>query len=166
VQADMYLNSAQKLEEAGFLQYEISNFSKPGFECNHNLKNWKCKEYLGFGPAAHSFFEGKRFSYKKAIRTFIEDPLQRTNLMEDCEEQTPRDIAKQFVMLGFRLRQGIDIQEYSERFGDDFEARYLEKMTPFIERQYILRTKNGYRLSRCGLLISNYILSELIDFDE
>ena len=163
-QADMYLNSAQKLEEAGFLQYEISNFSKPGFECRHNVKNWKCQDYIGFGPAAHSLFEGTRFSYKKEIRSFIADPLQRGNLIDIFEEQTEEDIAKQFVMLGFRLRLGIDVEEYAERFKDDFEARYLEKMTPFIEKQYILPTKTGYRLSRQGLLISNYILSELIDF--
>ena len=164
MQADMYLNSAQKLEEAGFLQYEISNFSKPGFECNHNLKNWKCMDYIGFGSAAHSLFEGVRFSYKKNIYTYITNPLQREKLIEDFEPQTNEDIAKQFVMLGFRLRSGIDVTEYAERFGDNFEARYLEKMIPFIDKQYILQTKNGYRLSRRGFLISNYILSEILEF--
>ena len=73
-------------------------------------------------------------------------------------------MAWQFVMLGFRLRLGIDVIEYEERFGDDFEARYLEKMAPFIDKQYILKTKTGYRLSRRGLLISNYILSEILEF--
>ena len=163
-QADMYLNSVEKLENAGFLQYEISNFSKPGFECLHNLKNWKCRDYLGFGPAAHSFFDGKRFSYKKNIDAFIADPLKRDQLYDEYEELTYGDVAWQFVMLGFRLRLGIDVVEYEERFGDDFDARYLEKMAPFIDKQYILKTKNGYRLSRRGLLISNYILSEILEF--
>ncbi len=163
-QADMYLNAVGKLESAGFLQYEISNFSKPGYECRHNLKNWKCKDYLGFGPAAHSFFEGRRFSYKKDIHAFIADPLQRKGLHDTSEYLTPAEIAWQFVMLGFRLRQGIDVIEYGKRFGDDFEARYLKKMTPFIDKQYISRTKTGYRLSREGFLISNYILSEILEF--
>ena len=163
-QADMYLNSVEKLENAGFLQYEISNFSKPGFECIHNLKNWKCRDYLGFGPAAHSFFDGKRFSYKKDINAFIADPLKRDQLYDEYEQLTYGDVAWQFVMLGFRLRLGIDVIEYEERFGDDFDARYLEKMAPFIDKQYILKTKNGYRLSRRGLLISNYILSEILEF--
>ena len=163
-QADMYLNSVKKLENAGFLQYEISNFSKPGFDCIHTLKNWKCRDYLGFGPAAHSFFDGKRYSYKKDIDAFIADPLKRTKLYDEYEELTYGDVAWQFVMLGFRLRLGIDVIEYEERFGDDFEARYLEKMAPFIDKQYILKTKNGYRLSRRGLLISNYILSEILEF--
>ena len=163
-QADMYLNSVEKLENAGFLQYEISNFSKPGFECIHNLKNWKCRDYLGFGPAAHSFFDGKRFSYKKDIDAFLADPLKRDQLYDEYEQLTYGDVAWQFVMLGFRLRLGIDVIEYEERFGDDFDARYLEKMAPFIDKQYILKTKNGYRLSRRGLLISNYILSEILEF--
>ena len=87
-QADMYLNSVEKLENAGFLQYEISNFSKPGFECIHNLKNWKCRDYLGFGPAAHSFFDGKRFSYKKDIDAFLADPLKRDQLYDEYEQLT------------------------------------------------------------------------------
>lgn len=165
-QADMYLASVEKLEKAGFLQYEISNFSKPGSECKHNLKNWKCREYLGFGPAAHSFFDGKRFSYKKDIDAFIADPLQRVKLYDEFDCLSISEIAWQFVMLGFRLRLGIDITEYEERFFDDFEARYLEKMVPFIDKQYILKTKNGYRLSRRGLLISNYILSEILEFEQ
>ena len=166
VQADMYLHSVEKLEKAGFLQYEISNFCKPGFECNHNLKNWKCKDYLGFGPAAHSLFEGTRFSYKKDIDAFIANPLQRKNLYDSFEVLETWELAWQFVMLGFRLRLGIDVREYEERFGDDFEARYFDRMAPFIDKQYILKTKNGYRLSRRGLLISNYILSEIIEFEQ
>jgi oxygen-independent coproporphyrinogen-3 oxidase len=74
-------------------------------------------------------------------------------------------VAWQFVMLGFRLRLGIDVIEYEERFGDDFEARYLEKMAPFIENGYILKTKTGYRFSKSGFLISNYILSEILEFE-
>ena len=69
-------------------------------------------------------------------------------------------------MLGFRLRAGIDIAEYAERFGEDFDAKYGERMQPFIEKEYIMKTKNGYRLSRRGFLISNYILSEILNFDQ
>ena len=164
VQADMYLNSAQKLEEAGFLQYEISNFAKPGFECHHNVKNWKCKEYLGFGPAAHSLFAHTRFSYKKAIREFIANPTERKSLTESSDVLSEEELAVQYVMLGFRLRAGIDVTEYNERFRDDFDERYLGRMARFIDKQYILKTVNGYRLTRRGLLISNYILSEILEF--
>ena len=166
VQVEMYLRSADKLEAAGFFQYEISNFSKPGFECRHNMRYWKLDEYLGFGPAAHSFFNGTRFSYAKSIRNFILNPCQRHQLIETHETTTEENAAFEFVMLGFRLRAGIDTAEYAERFGEDFDVKYGERMQPFIEKEYIMKTKNGYRLSRRGFLISNYILSEILNFDQ
>lgn len=163
-QYDMYLSAAKKMEESGFLQYEISNFSKLGAECRHNLKYWKCEEYLGFGPAAHSFFGEKMFSYAKDIDRFLTTPTDHIALLDESETPTEDELAAQYVMLGFRLRQGINIIEYGERFGDDFEARYRQKMKPFLAKKYILQTKFGYRLSKKGMLISNYILSEILEF--
>lgn len=166
VQVEMYLNAAEKMEAAGFFQYEISNFSKPGFECHHNMKYWKVEDYLGFGPAAHSFFDGTRFAYAKNTSKFISYPTQRERLIEMQEQSSIEDSALEFVMLGFRLRAGIDVVEYGERFGEDFEDNYGEKMQEFIEKEYIMKTKNGYRLSRRGFLISNYILSEILNFEQ
>ena len=165
-QVEMYLNAAEKMEAAGFFQYEISNFSKPGFECHHNMKYWKVEDYLGFGPAAHSFFDGTRFAYAKNTSKFISYPTQRDRLIEMSEQSTHEDSALEFVMLGFRLRAGIDVVEYGERFGEDFEDIYGDKMQEFIKKEYIMKTKNGYRLSRRGFLISNYILSEILNFDQ
>jgi len=163
MQADMYLNSARKLEEAGFLQYEISNFAKPGFECKHNMKYWKLEDYLGFGPAAHSLMDRRHFSYRRELKSFIDDPTNQKALLDEDETLSHEECALRFIMVGFRLRTGIDVAEYNERFGDDFEARYLYRMLPFIDKQYIMKTKNGYRLSRRGLLISNYILCEILE---
>lgn len=163
MQADMYLNSARKLEEAGFLQYEISNFAKPGFECKHNMKYWKLEDYLGFGPAAHSLMDRRHFSYRRELKAFIDDPTDQNALLDEDETLSHEECAMRFIMVGFRLRTGIDVAEYNERFGDDFEARYLYRMLPFIDKQYIMKTKNGYRLSRRGLLISNYILCEILE---
>ncbi len=166
VQYEMYLSSAKKMEDAGYMQYEISNFAKLGMECRHNLKYWNCEEYLGFGPGAHSFFGGRMFSYAKDITRFIAMPEDSVALFEENYIPTEREIAVQYVMLGFRLKRGIDTAAYEARFDDDFEARYQEKMKPFLLKKYILKTKTGYRLSKKGMLISNYILSEILDFKE
>lgn len=163
-QYEMYLAAAKKMEEHGFLQYEISNFAKLGAECRHNLKYWKCEEYLGFGPAAHSFFDGRMFSYAKDVDRFLAMPSDRIALLDENDTPTEDELATQYVMLGFRLRQGINTTEYGERFGDDFDARYRTKMKPFLAKKYILQTKTGYRLSKRGMLISNYILSEILEF--
>ena len=85
-------------------------------------------------------------------------------LLDEVITPTTADIATQYVMVGFRLREGINIKDYQARFHDDFCAHYLERMKPFLEKKYIIQTKTGYRLSRRGMLISNYILSEILEF--
>ena len=91
-------------------------------------------------------------------------PEDSRALFDENYAPTEEELATQYVMLGFRLKQGIDIVEYGERFGDDFEARYKARMKPFLLKKYILKTKSGYRLSKRGMLISNYILSEILEF--
>ena len=163
-QYHMYLTSAKTLESAGYPQYEISNFAKVGKECRHNLKYWKCEEYLSFGPAAYSFFDGKMFSYIKDVERYLMTPTDSHALFDEMSVPSKEELATQFVMVGFRLRRGIDIAEYNARFDDDFEARYGKKLTPFIAGRFVVKTPEGYRLSRRGMLISNYILSEILEF--
>ena len=164
-QYEMYLASAKMLEKAGYMQYEISNFAKSGRECRHNLKYWHCEEYLGFGPAAYSFFDGKMFSYVKDVERYIGNSTESELILDEMSTPSKRDIATQYVMVCFRLRKGISISEYNNRFGDDFEKRYAAKLAPFIEAKYVVPTVEGYRLSRRGMLISNYILSEILEFE-
>ncbi len=163
-QYEMYMHAATILEEAGYLQYEISNFAKQGRECKHNLKYWSCEEYLGFGPAAYSLFDGEMFSYHKDIRKFIASPTDRQALFDEHFIPTEDELATQYVMVSFRLTSGIDTAVYRERFHDDFELRYGENIKPFLRSGHMEKNENGYRLSRLGMLISNYILSEILEF--
>ncbi len=163
-QYHMYLNSAGTLESAGLHQYEISNFAKKGKECLHNLKYWKCDDYLSFGPAAYSFFDGKMFSYAKDVHRYLASPTDSEALLDELFVPTKEELATQYVMVGFRLRDGIDVSEYNMRFHDDFDVRYGKRITPFLYSGYMLRTEKGYQLSRQGMLISNYILSEILEF--
>lgn len=163
-QYHMYLSSVKTLESAGYMQYEISNFAKNGYECRHNLKYWHCEEYLGFGPAAYSFFDGNMFSYIKDVERYLMNSTERELLLDEMNTPSKRDIATQYVMVCFRLRKGIDVSEYNARFGDDFEKRYGERLKPFMEARFVVQTPEGYRFSRRGMLVSNYILSEILEF--
>lgn len=165
-QVKMYLDSCAALESTGYRQYEISNFAKPGHECRHNLKYWHSQEYLGFGPAAHSMFMNRMFSYKKNLDLFMQDPTDMRAMLDENHEISSKELAVQYVMLAFRLTEGVFVRDYNERFGDDFDERYLEKMSPLIEKGLIIKTDTGYRLSRDGMLVSNLILSEILDFDD
>ena len=163
--SNRYLMATEKLEAAGFLQYEISNFSKLGFECRHNIRYWKCDEYLGFGPAAHSFIDGKRFSYAKEFKNFVFDPTNFAERLDEMKDISTEEQAKEFVMLGFRMTQGVNIAEYNERFSDDFDTRYKKDLQRYIDLGFVIPTKSGYRLSRNGFLVSNSILRDILDFE-
>ena len=160
----MYLASAKTLESSGYAQYEISNFAKDGMECRHNLKYWHLQDYLGFGPAAYSFFDGKMFSYVRDVNLFMQNAADQRQLFDEYDTPSQNELAAEYVMVGFRLHRGIDVAEYAARFGDDFDARYVQKMKPFLDRRYIIKTPEGYRLSLQGMLVSNYILSEILEF--
>ena len=93
-EADMYLNSVSFLRSCGYNQYEISNFAREGKECRHNLKYWNCKEYLGFGVSAHSFFNGNRFSFTPSLEKYIKGvtlPDSKISITDEFEEISSRE---------------------------------------------------------------------------
>lgn len=163
-QYEMYMESCKMFDDKGYIQYEISNFAKKDHACRHNIKYWTCGEYIGFGPAAYSFLENRTYSYVRDLERYISCACDEIALIDSDEQLTKEQIAVQYVMLGFRLRAGINTEEYARRFGEDFDEKYAEKLERFLSDKFIIRTANGYRLSRRGMMISNYILSEILDF--
>jgi len=166
---DMYFAAADALREAGLRQYEISNFAKPGKQCRHNMRYWNCDEYIGFGPAAHSYFGGKRFSFKKDIKLYIDslDPEITTKepLVDEYIDIPPSARMAEYVMLRFRLSEGVDAAKFKKRFGREFDEVYAERIRPFLQSGHIFRTPKGYAFTPEGMYVSNYILSRIVDFD-
>ena len=160
-QADMYLFLCDKLAETGYNQYEISNFSRAGFESKHNLKYWTGGEYLGFGPSASSDFAGKRFTIRADITDYIEGVLHGGAILSECEAIAPRERAGEYVMLRLRTVQGIDADEYTRRFLLPFRplAKLLDR---FREMGFVRQDGAHYHLTPKGMLISNKILAELL----
>ncbi len=156
---EMYLEMNRFLESHGLLRYEISNFALPGFESRHNLKYWRQEEYLGFGPAAHSDFGGERFGNGRDIDGYMRDQ----NIIEERSRPDAGERLEEFVMLRLRLREGIDRSELERLHGKAAAERLLERIRPFAEAGFAQMTKQGFRLSEEGLLVSNVILSELIE---
>ncbi|MBQ3161116.1 MAG: radical SAM family heme chaperone HemW [Oscillospiraceae bacterium] len=146
--ADMYLEAVRKLDEAGFEQYEISNFARDGFECRHNLKYWRCEEYLGIGPAAHSFIDGARFACHKNLNKFISSEIQKTITLDEGGS------AEEKAMLALRLvKEGLPIEAYPEN----------EKRAEMLIRNGLLKKEKGtLRLTPEGCLVSNQIICHLL----
>ena len=153
--ADMYLMLGEMLGKNGMRNYEISNFAKAGFEGKHNLKYWNCDEYIGIGPAAHSFIDGKRFYYPRDIDYF-------KNGGKPVDDGNGGD-EEEYIMLRLRLADGIIFKDFEKRYSKKISEKFLEKAEVFAKKKYININENSLSLTREGFLISNYIISELME---
>ncbi len=152
--ADLYLQMCEALENQGIMQYEISNFAKSGFQSQHNLKYWHCEEYLGLGPSAHSFLDGKRFYYDRDFNAFmIGNSPMGDGFGGDFTE---------YAMLNLRLVEGLNEEKVFERFGHNIPKEIYDKSQIFIDNGYMKKNENGLALTRKGFLLSNSILSEIL----
>ena len=167
VQAEMYLDAVTILDEAGYRQYEISNFAKPGFESRHNLKYWLGEEYIGFGPAAASDFAGKRFTNKADIQTYIRGVLkQDVPILSECDAIPARERAGEYVMLRLRTTKGISPEEYEKNYLMPF-GPLLEQIQPLAQRDLFYQKEDGrWVLTPKGFLVSNQIIGLLQEAQE
>ena len=162
--AERYLLMNRLLKEKGFLQYEISNFAKPGFESRHNLKYWRCEEYLGFGPHAHSYFDSKRYFEDCDVSEFINLNGEPKITYTD----TDVDKAEEYIMLSLRLAEGLDTDRLARL---DKEGRYSNIVSNAMEinrlsyEKLINITEDGKHisLSERGFLVSNAVISRLLN---
>lgn len=158
--AAMYEETVAALAERGLERYEISNFARPGYESRHNLKYWECEEYLGFGVAAHSFFGGRRFGISRDMDAYI----SKREVLEENSAISPAELQAEYVMLGMRLEKGIDKSAFARRFGHDFDAVYGDRLTSYIKGGFVENTAHVCCFTTKGFLVSNAILSDLLDF--
>ena len=164
-QYKMYLTMCERLYQLGYEQYEISNFSKKGFRCVHNLKYWLSKEYVAFGPSAHSYVDGVRYSYKDDINEYIEsieNGDMPTKMLEATYELTNEEKMDEYVMLRLRLSDGVDTKEFESRFGASFEKRY-KKLEMYVKNGYVIEKNGNYAFTPKGFFVSNYILSDILE---
>ncbi len=157
---ELYKLLCEKLEWQGFLQYEISNFSKRGFESVHNLAYWTGKEYAGFGVSSASFLDGKRIKNTDSLLKFLENP-EGSFEVEEC--LNGEELAREMFILGLRLKRGVDLEEFRSRFGFDAQELFYDDLNRFI-KMGLLRLEhgrvflNGYN----AMLVSNYVFAHFI----
>jgi len=157
---DMYDDMGEILAKYGYYKYEISNFSKEGRESRHNLKYWTYGNYLGFGSAAHSYFDGVRFAHSRDIDAYIEGK----GTIIDVEPIGKREAMNEYVMLGMRLSEGIDILDFKARFGEE-PLCVFDKIRQY-SPDFVEITEKRCRFTDKGTFVSNSILSDVLDFGE
>lgn len=162
--ADMYLNAVDYLESNGFHQYEISNFCLSHRESRHNLKYWHCGEYLGYGPGAHSYYKDSRYSYIRDLYGYMEAMKSGTDSIIDGDPELirPKERVGEYLMLGLRLREGINADHFRRHYSRDL-APIIKALEPYIEEGYVRVEEGSYSLTPKGFLISNRIISDVLD---
>lgn len=151
-QCDMYESAVERLSVHGFKRYEISNFSKEGLECRHNLRYWQRGEYIGLGPGAHSFYNGVRYSYPRSVSAYISQLVKGEQLQYDSYEPIDEhDAQNERIMLGLRLESGIEADEV-----------LLAACKAFIMNGFMWHHCGRIGFTTKGYLVSNEILSSIL----
>ena len=150
-----------RLEEAGFARYEISNYSRPGFECRHNLVYWNRDDYLGLGCAAHSLVDGVRFSNPAALEEYLSGGREI-----DRQALTPADAMEETLMLSTRTARGLDLAAWAAEFGAPFQ-RGREAALAKLKRGGFIEISDGFlRLTPRGMQVQDAVVLELMEADE
>lgn len=154
--SELYLAAVEELQKAGYEQYEISNFAKPGFESRHNLKYWLDKEYIGIGPSAHSFMGSRRFYFDRSIEKFLREPFGELE-----REESEGGGFEEYAMLRLRLKSGLDTAEASEKFGVDGKE-LLERAERFVSAGLVEISGETISFTPRGFLLSNALTAEIL----
>ena len=155
----MYWEVKKKLEEAGYIHYEISNFAKAGYESKHNLSCWNQEEYLGFGLAAHSYFNNVRYSNTDDFEEYFDWP-ENSKIIH--ERQTDEDKQKEFMLLGLRKIEGVAISDFKNKFIENPIYLYRETLNKLVTQGLIEVDIDSIKLTNRGIDLANLVWEELV----
>jgi oxygen-independent coproporphyrinogen III oxidase len=165
--ADFYLAACDNLETAGVAQYEISNFARPGFDSQHNLKYWTRQPYLGFGVDAHSMLVSDkpqadvvRFSTADTLEQYVAGAPSQSTVV------SPRAGLEESFFLGLRLTRGVSLPEVSAKFGEEALRSFRDIIAGCIDGGLMERDSEFIRLTSRGRLLSNEVFQRFILADE
>ena len=160
----MHWNAKKILEENKYIHYEISNFAKKGYESKHNLNCWNQKEYLGFGVAAHSYFENKRYCNTNCIEEYCkninEENINRNRTI--CEIQTEEERKKEYMLLALRKIEGVDIQEFKNKFIENPIYKFHKELEKLVNQDLVEIDLNKIKLTKKGLDFANRVWEEFV----
>lgn len=185
---EMYYLTEEKLCAAGYHRYEISNYSKEGYECRHNVGYWKRRDYLGFGIGAASLYQGTRYSNTDklsqyislllaerdeksdfaVVRDYFQDDMWdiKENVLSVLEEKIQKlsgnDMMEEFMFLGLRMIEGISTKKFQEEFGRSYESVYGKVTEKLIGQGLIEQNGDRIKLTKRGVDVSNYAMSEFL----
>ena len=160
----MYWRTKRNLEVNGYHHYEISNYAKPGKEAKHNLDCWDQKEYIGIGVAAHSYYNDIRYSNTNDLDTYIENienkEYKRNQTIQELQDTISK--MKEFMILGLRKIDGIEMKRFQEKFGKDVFEIFEQELEKLQEARLLVVDEETIKLTNRGLDFANVVWSEFV----
>ncbi len=158
---ELYEFTIDFLTHNGFIQYEVSNFAKDGFECVHNNSYWRYKDYFGFGTSSHSFIDGKRWWNYSSLNLYCRLIKEKNIAIAGEELLTPEQMRDEFIMLSLRSK-GININEFVEKFGDEWIKKRISFIDEIVSKGFLIYENNLIKLTKRGYPLCDEIVKELL----
>ena len=159
--ADLYETTIDFLISNGFYQYEVSNFTKPGFECVHNNAYWRYRDYLSFGTSSHSFMDGKRWWNYSSLKKYISEIELNNHAIMNSEIISKEQMHDEYVMLALRS-SGLDLNDYKKRFSEDWIKKNYSYFQLLKNEQHISIDNNWIKLTSKGYAVCDEILKNIL----
>jgi oxygen-independent coproporphyrinogen-3 oxidase len=160
--AEMYLTAMERLDAAGYTQYEISNVAVPGRASRHNLKYWTDGDWIGFGCGAHSTCDGVRWKNVASTEEYVERKTRRLTLALDVRTLSSSERLGDALFTGLRLSDGIDAKAIGVRYGVDVLDRFGQDLQPYVDEGLLLINAERLRLTRRGMLLAHEVMSVFV----
>jgi len=160
--ASMYLTAMERLDDAGYEQYEISNVSKPGRRSRHNLKYWTDGEWVGFGCGAHSTSGGVRWKNVSSTEEYVARMIEGRSAAVDVRALGHDERLGDALFTGLRLNEGVDLQTVNARYGADVWARFGSALSRFVDAGMLCRDGSRLRLTRPGMLLAHEVMEVFV----
>jgi oxygen-independent coproporphyrinogen-3 oxidase len=162
LERQMFLDSIAKLTGSGFGHYEVSNFAQAKYECRHNMVYWNADEYFAFGPGAASYSQGVRRTNSRSVVQWLKALGQCHSAVEDSEELSNEEKAREAIMLALRMRRGLDVPAFEARFGLQFTEIGGPALQQHLEDGFLQRQADFVSLTIEGLLIADTIIADFL----
>ncbi len=159
--AELYELTMNFLEKQGFIQYEVSNFAKPGFECRHNNAYWRYRDYLSFGPSAHSFMNGKRWWNYSSLKRYISEIEKNNHAVSGYENIDQKQKLEEYVMLALRSK-GLDVNDFKNRFSENWLKLRGNNFKELADRHLLEINDHTIRLTKSGYALCDEILNNIL----
>ncbi|CEH33169.1 radical SAM family heme chaperone HemW [Romboutsia lituseburensis] len=160
---NMYNYTISYLKENGYNQYEISNYSKSHFECEHNILYWKCGHYIGVGPGASGYIENYRYNNVESLDEYHSKLSENKKPLSNLEKLSIEDKIQEKIFMGLRMNEGIKFEDFRNEFKIDFKEKYSKQITDLKNKKLINESITGISLTQKGREISNSVFVEFIN---